>query len=138
MSQANRKTIESVYEAFSRGDVNFILSRVTEDTRWDFSVQSSAVPWHQPTGSKADLPRFFQAMAEHVTFEAFEPRAFMAEGRDVVVKLRVAYRVTRTGRRVDEEQVQWWSFDDGGRIASLRHYEDTAAVRDAWQPAATP
>jgi ketosteroid isomerase-like protein len=49
-----------------------------------------------------------------------------------VVRLRVAYRVKRTGRRVDEEQVQWWSFDDAGRIAGLRHYEDTASVRDAW------
>jgi len=72
-------------------------------------------------------------MGEHLAFEAFEPRAFVAVGRDVVVKLRVAYTVKRTGRRVDEEQVQWWSFDDAGRIAGLRHYEDTAAVRDAWR-----
>jgi ketosteroid isomerase-like protein len=50
----------------------------------------------------------------------------------VVVKVRVAYRVKRTGARVDQEQVQWWSFDEAGRIASLRHYEDTAAVRSAW------
>ncbi len=71
-------------------------------------------------------------MAGNLEFEAFEPRAFAVSGRDVVVKVRVSYRVKRTDRRVDEEQVQWWSFDDGGRIASLRHYEDTAAVRDAW------
>jgi ketosteroid isomerase-like protein len=37
------------------------------------------------------------------------------------------------GVAVDEEQVQWGSFDDAGRIVSLRHYEDTAAVRDAWR-----
>jgi ketosteroid isomerase-like protein len=133
MSEANKKTIEAVYAAFGRGDVPFILQRVTESTRWDFSVTASDVPWHGPFGSKSELPRFFQTMTELLTFEAFEPRAFVAEGRDVVVKLRVAYSVKRTGRRVDGEQVQWWSFDDAGRIVSLRHYEDTAAVRDAWR-----
>ena len=133
MSEANQQTIEAVYAAFGRGDVPFILQRVNERTRWDFSIAASDVPWHVPVGSKEELPRFFQAMGEHVTFEAFEPRAFLTAGRDVVVKLRVAYTVKRTGKRVDEEQVQWWSFDDAGRIASLRHYEDTAMVRDAWR-----
>jgi ketosteroid isomerase-like protein len=132
MSEANKKTIEAVYAAFGRGDVPFILERVTDATRWDFSIARSEVPWHAPVTAKAELPRFFSSMAEHVQFEAFEPRAFLTDGRDVVVKLRVAYQVKRNGRRVDEEQVQWWSFDDAGRIASLRHYEDTAMVRDAW------
>jgi ketosteroid isomerase-like protein len=132
MSEANQKTIEAVYAAFGRGDVPFILERVTEGTRWDFSVASSDVPWHVPVGSRKGLPAFFQAMAENVTFEAFEPRAFLTDGRDVVVKLRLVFTVKRTGKRVEEEQVQWWSFDDAGRIAGLRHYEDTAMVKNAW------
>jgi ketosteroid isomerase-like protein len=135
-NQTNQKTIEAVYEAFGRGDVPFILERVGDRTRWDFNVAKSEVPWHAPIASKKELPRFFKAMAENVTFEAFEPRAFISSTHDVVVKLRVSYKVNRTGRRVDEEQVQWWSFDDSGRISALRHYEDTAAVRDAWQPPA--
>lgn len=68
-----------------------------------------------------------------LAFEAFEPRAFVTDARSVVVKLRVAYLVRKTGRRVDEEQVQWWTFDDGGRITGLRHYEDTAAVQAAFR-----
>lgn len=132
MSEANRKTIEAVYAAFGRGDVAFILDRVSDGTRWDFSVAKSDVPWHEPVTSKQQLPRFFQAFGENVQIETFEPRTFVTDGREVVVKLRVAYQVRRTGRRVNEEQVHWWSFDDAGRVASLRHYEDTAMVRDAW------
>lgn len=132
MSEANQKTIEAVYAAFGRGDVPFILDKVTEGTRWDFSVAASDVPWHSPIGSRQQLPTFFQAMAENIQMEAFEPRAILSAGRDVVVKLRIAFTVKRTGKRVDEEQVQWWSFDDAGRIASLRHYEDTAMVQAAW------
>jgi ketosteroid isomerase-like protein len=135
MSETNQETIEAVYSAFGRGDVPFILERVTDGTRWDFSVARSDPPRQVPVQSKAELPRFFQAMAENLNFEVFEPRAFLSDGRNVVVKLRVAYQVKKTGHRVDEEQVQWWSFDENGRIAALRHYEDTAAVRDAWAPA---
>jgi uncharacterized protein len=132
MSEANKQTIEAVYGAFGRGDIPFILNRVSDGTAWDFNVGKSDVPWHAAVRGKAELPRFFRAMAENVTFEAFEPRAFVSDGRNVVVRLRVAYTVKRTGRKVDEEQVQWWSFDDAGRISALRHYEDTAMVRDAW------
>lgn len=133
MSEANKQTIQAVYGAFGRGDVDFIVQRVSEGTHWDFSVAASDVPWHAPVKGKAALPKFFQSMGENLEFEAFEPRAFLTDGRDVVVKLRIAYKVKKTGRRVDEEQVQWWSFDDAGRIAGLRHYEDTAMVKNAWQ-----
>jgi ketosteroid isomerase-like protein len=133
MSDANRSTVEAVYAAIGRGDLQFVLQRVAESTRWDFGVRASEVPWHRPVGSKAELPGFFRTVAEHMTFEAFEPRAFVSDGRDVVVKLRIAFRVNRTGRRVDQEQIHWWSFDAAGLIAGMRHYEDTAAVRDAWR-----
>lgn len=132
MSEANQKTIEAVYAAFGRGDIPSILDRVTDGTRWDFSVGSPQVPWHVPVRSKAELPLFFEAMAQNLVFEAFEPLAFLSDRNSVVVKLRLAYTVKRTGRKVEEEQVQWWSFDDGGRIAGLRHYEDTAGVQAAW------
>jgi ketosteroid isomerase-like protein len=136
MSEANQKTIEAVYAAFGRGDVGFILERTSEHTAWGFSVAKAEVPWHTPVRSREELPRFFQAMAENLALESLEPRAFVSDGRNVIVKLRVAYKVKRTGRHVDEEQVQWWFFDDAGRIVSLRHYEDTASVRDAWNTAA--
>jgi ketosteroid isomerase-like protein len=132
MSEANKQTVQEIYTAFGRGDVAFIQSRVAEGTRWDFSAQRDDIPWHAPVESKGGLPAFFGALAENVGMEAFEPKAFAVCGREVVVKVRIAYRLKRTGRRVDQEQVHWWSFDDGGRVVSLRHYEDTAAVRDAW------
>src|SRR5690349_110383 len=99
MSQANQQTIEAVYAAFGRGDLPFILQRVTETTRWDFSVARSNVPWHAPIKSREELPQFFQAFGEHVALEAFEPKAFVTAGRDVIVKLHLAYTVKRTGKR---------------------------------------
>ena len=127
MQETNVQLIQSVYEAFGRGDLAFIASRVRADARWDFNVTASDVPWHVPVTGPVEVPRFLAAFAENVELEAFEPRRFMATGNDVIVHLRLAYTVKRTGKRVDEEQLQWWKVE-GGKIAQLRHFEDTAQV----------
>lgn len=46
----------------------------------------------------------------------------------MVVLLHLAYTVKKTGKKVDEEQVQWWTFNKEGKEQSLRHFEDTARV----------
>ena len=68
----------------------------------------------------------------NVELEAFEPRQLIAAGDDVVAHIRIAYTVKRTGKRVDEEQLHWWTVRDG-KIARLRHFEDTAQVMAAWR-----
>ena len=132
MQETNVQLIQSVYEAFGRGDVAFIASRVRADARWDFNVTTSDVPWHVPVTGPAEVPRFLAAFVENVQLEAFEPKRFMATENDVIVHLRLAYTVKRTGKRVDQEQLQWWKVE-GGKIAQLRHFEDTAQVIAACQ-----
>ena len=53
-------------------------------------------------------------------------------GDDVVAHIRFAFTVKRTGKRVDQEQLHWWTVQDG-KVARLRHFEDTAQVIDAWR-----
>ena len=37
----------------------------------------------------------------------------------------------RNGKHVDEEQLHWWTVQNGA-ISRLRHFEDTALVVAAW------
>ena len=129
---SNIKLIQSVYEAFGRGDVAFIVGRLASDTRWNFAVAQSEVPWHMPVDGPAGVTGFLAAFAKNVSLETFEPRHFVASGDDVVVHIHLAYTVGKTGTRVDEEQLQWWVVREG-KIAALRHFEDTAQVINAWQ-----
>lgn len=127
----NQELIGSIYGAFGRGDVGFIADRVTPESRWDFAVTESNVPWHVPVTGPAELPRFFGALMDNVELTAFEPVHFVAVGADVICHVRIAYTVKRTGRRVEEEQLHWWTIDHG-KVARLRHFEDTAQVIAAW------
>jgi ketosteroid isomerase-like protein len=132
MTETNLQLIQTVYEAFGRGDVPFIASNVKPEARWDFNVTSSEVPWHVPVSGPAEVPKFLAAFAGNVELEAFEPRQFIAAGDDVIAHIRIAYTVKHTGKRVDEEQLHWWTVRDG-KIARLRHFEDTAQVMSAWR-----
>ena len=131
MTETNVQLIQTVYEAFGRGDVPFIAARVKPEARWDFNVTRSDVPWHVPVSGPAEVPKFLAAFMGNVEIEAFEPRQFIANGDDVIVHIRLAYTVKHTGKRVDEEQLHWWTVRDG-KIARLRHFEDTAQVMAAW------
>lgn len=131
MSIDNVRTIQGIYDAFARQDLERLLESVAEATRWDFNGGSEEVPWHAPVTSRKELPAFFAALAEHVDFEAFEPRELMPSGPHVIVDVRMRYRVKSTGRRVEQQQLQWWTLDGDRRVSRLRHFEDTAQVRDA-------
>jgi len=132
MTDSNTKLIQSIYEAFGRGDAPFIASKVRQDARWDFNVTVSDVPWHVPVTGPSEVPRFLGAFVENVTLEAFEPRQFIAAGDEVIAHIRIAYTVKRTGERVEQEQLQWWTVRDG-QVTRLRHFEDTAQVLAAWR-----
>lgn len=123
--------VRAIYEAFRQGDLGAIGERVTDVTSWDFSVKDSDVPWHAPVSGRAALPAFFAAFSGNVELTAFEPTMVVGDGHHVVARVHVAYTVKRTGKRVDMEQIHLWTFE-GDRVAALRHFEDTAQVRDAW------
>ncbi len=128
----NQEAVEEIYRAFGRGDVATVLERMAEDARWDFNVTGSDVPWHAPATGHAEIEGFLSTFVAHVTLTAFEPRRFIASGDEVIVDVRLAYLVKKTGRQVDIQQLHWWSLADG-LVTRLRHFEDTAQVISAWR-----
>ena len=131
-SDANVKQIEDVYAAFSRGDMPFILANLAPEARWDFNVRDSDVPWHVPASGANEVPNLLGALLANVAIEAFEPKQFIASGDEVIADIRIAFVVNRNGKRVEQEQLHWWTVK-GGRITRLRHFEDTAQVLAAWR-----
>ena len=128
---ANTALIQSIYQAFGRGDVAFIAARVTPDTHWSFAVQSSPVPRHQPVQGPEGVAAFLGAFVANVTISAFEPRQFVAAGDEVMVHVSISFKINRTGKMVTEDQIHWWTLH-GGKVAGLRHFEDSAQVISAW------
>jgi ketosteroid isomerase-like protein len=128
MTIPNVSAVQQIYAAFARGDVAGVQEHVAESTHWDFNGARPEVPWHTPVHGRSELPKFFQALGGGVDMHGFVPREMMQDGPHVLVAVHIEYTVRKTGRRVVQDQIHWWTFDDNHRVLRLRHYEDTAQV----------
>ena len=128
MTIPNVAAVQKMYAAFGRGDVPGVLEHVSEGTQWDYNGGRSEVAWHAPVTGRAELPRFFEAFGRGVEMQAFAPRELMHCGPHVLVDVHIEYTVRKTGRRVVQDQIHWWTFDEMHRAIRLRHFEDTAQV----------
>jgi len=117
-----------MYAAFGRGDLPGVLEHVADDVLWDFNGGRAEVPWHPPFKGRSELPRFFQVFGDSVEVQVFNPRGFMDSGPHVLVDIHIEYTVRKTGTRVVQDQIHWWTFNDQHKVTRMRHYEDTAQV----------
>ena len=118
------KTVQLVYEAFGRGDVEAILDQLTDDVDWAVEPDGAA-PWHGLRRGKAEVPGFFQALGQTVEVTEFTPLAFASNETDVMVVIRYTHRGRSTGKSASMDLHHWWRFRDD-KICFVRGTEDTA------------
>jgi ketosteroid isomerase-like protein len=125
---SNIKTIQAIYQAFGRGDVPAIVEPLADDVKWGIHSRSSAsksVPWHEYIVGKANVPKFFAALAANADFTRFEPQAFVAD--DAYVYCTIVWEATlkKTGKKLAMTGVHRFTFNQG-RITEWLGTEDTA------------
>jgi ketosteroid isomerase-like protein len=120
----NVKTIQSVYDAFARGDLPTILDALTDDVDWAASVESTEVPWWGERHGKEEVTRFFTELAAETEVEEFTPLEIVGDGDVVLTVVRFRVRSRSTGRRASMLLHHYWTFRDG-KIASYRGGEDS-------------
>ena len=129
---SNLQTVREIYDAFGRGDVLAILSRLSESVEWEYGPASTNVPWLQRRRGRDGAAAFFASLA-HFDMHAFRPKEFLEGDGVVVVLLDVDFTVRATGRRiVEEDEIHVWRFDGDGRVVRYRHGLDTHMHQLAW------
>ena len=128
MSIDHVATVQAIYQAFGKGDVAAIQSRVSDNTQWDFAGARPEIAWHRPVNNRAGVADFLGVFGSLTEVMRFEPREFIHSGKHVIVEVRLEYKVRATGRMVAEDQLHWWTFDGNNKVVRLRHFEDTAQV----------
>lgn len=126
----NIKTIQGVYEAFGRGDVEAILNNVTDDVDWAADTSSTVAPWYGVRHGRDGVTDFFQAFGSEMDVQEFNPTAFAATDTEVhtIVHCRATSRTT--GRSVDHDLHHFFRLQNG-KIAFYRGTEDTAQTEAA-------
>ncbi|HEY0079721.1 MAG TPA: nuclear transport factor 2 family protein [Pyrinomonadaceae bacterium] len=132
MSEAeNVQVVQSVYEAFGRGDLPAMLDALAGDVRWVIPGPSE-VPYLGERKGHEGVRDFVVQLTSSVEFEQFEVLEFIAHEDKVVVTGRERGRVKATGRTFDNEWAMFYTLRDG-KILSMRSYENTGALLEAFR-----
>jgi ketosteroid isomerase-like protein len=128
---SNIATVQSIYEAFGRGDVAAILDNVAEDAAWEAwengnTTQDAGVPWMLARRGRDGVAEFFQEVAGRLEFHSFEPRNLLEGGDQVAATIEFDVTARATGERFQDEEIHLWTFDADGKVSGMRHYVDTA------------
>jgi ketosteroid isomerase-like protein len=129
----NIKTIQGVYEAFGRGDVQAVLDAVTDDVDWAAEATSTGAPWYGVRHGKEGVASFFESFGSAMEIQEFDPYAFASNDTEVhtVVHCRATSRAT--GKTITHDLHHFFRFENG-KIAFYRGSEDTAQTEAALIP----
>ena len=125
--QDNLQTIHKIYDAFGHGDVEGVVSMLTDDVRWTTPGPPDVIPYAGEKKGHDEVTGYFEAFGASAETTAFEPRKFFANDDMVVVLGHYTFSVVKTGKVVDNDFVHTFRLAEG-KISTFEGYEDSAAV----------
>ena len=131
--QENTKIAQQAYENFKSGDIQALLSLLSDDVEWQLPNMDN-VPFSGTRRGREQVSEFFASLDRTQEALEFEPKEFIAQGDTVVALGRYRWRVKPTGREFEGDWAHVFTLRDG-RIVRFREYTDTAAAITAHQRA---
>lgn len=117
--------IQSMYEAFGRGDIATILANVTDDVEWTLHATVNA-PYTGTVRGKEAVQKWFGQLAASDEITVFEPREFFGGADHVTVLGFQKARVLPAGGTFDSPWVHVFNIK-GGKVSRWVGMYDSAA-----------
>lgn len=118
----NIARVSKLYEAFTKGDIGYIIDQLTDDVRWVTHLDP-VVPWAGSFPGKQAVPQFFESIGSNIEVTAFTPKEFVAQGDTVVSLGDVGYRSRTNGKTAVSNWVFIWKLREG-RVYSYEQFHD--------------
>jgi len=129
----NAATVASLYEAFGRGDIPFILDHIADDCKW-IGAGGDLIP-SGGTYTGKGVGNFFKALADNVEFSAFNLDAVHNIGDNEVIAFgNMSGNSKITGKPSSSDWAMHWKFNDEGKVVYYQDFYDTAAGYVSNQP----
>jgi len=116
--------VESIYAAFNRGDVGYIVNQVAPNATWR---QPATLPWGGDYTGPQGAAEFFNKLASTMRTIAFEPKESVATGNEVFSFGEYEAASLKTGKSARARWAFRWRVE-GGKIVVFDSYIDTAAL----------
>ena len=114
-AEDNLATIQRIYEAFGKGDVDTILAAVADDVDWAVDAEPVG-PWYGQRNGKDGVASFFAAIAGATDVLDFAVEGMGASDNEVFAFLRFGVRMKSTGREASFHLHHYFRFGRDGKI----------------------
>ena len=119
-----KELIESVFAAFQRGDIPYIVKLSAPDAVWK---QSALLPWGGEYRGPEGAGQFFALLDRAMETTAFDVHEVIQVGAEVFAFGYYEAKGRSTGKKGGSRWAFRWRVE-GGQIAAYEAYLDTAAL----------
>lgn len=130
MSDANVKLVQSLYDAFKRGEIDTVVNAVTPDADWQVHGNPKDFPTIGRWKGQKGAQEFFRILADNLEPTEFTPQEFHAAGDAVFALGRYGWKVRATGKPAGGQWCHVFTVKNG-KVARFREFTDTAAFATA-------
>jgi uncharacterized protein len=124
VAEQDVQSLQRIYYAFSRWDVEEFVSDLAHDIEWRLP---DALPWGGTRHGHDGVRAFASVSQDHVEGRWADPDDFLDAGDRMVVLGRMRGRARASGEEYEVEFAHVWTLTDG--VASRLHaYFDTAPI----------
>ena len=128
----NTKIIESIYNAFSTGDMPTVLGLMHPGIEWNEAESNSLADGNPYKGPEAVLEGVFARLGEiHEYFGLKDIQIHGMDDNKVLATLRYDARVKETGTAYNAQAAHLWTLDDNGKVIAFQQFVDTKKLADA-------
>jgi uncharacterized protein len=129
----NATTVTKMYDAFSRGDISYILKYIADDCKWIGAGEGTLPQGGRYVGK--DAANFFKRLGENEEFTSFNPVSVNAINDDEVIACGYMEAMSKaTRKKVGCDWIMHWRFNEEGKVIYFHDFFDTAAAYLANQP----
>jgi len=129
-NNASVELVRSIFEAFGRRDIAYILSCLSPDCAW--VCPGEGLPYAGSYTGPQGAADFFQKLAANEEVTLFEPREYFTSGEDVVAVGYEEGRALGTGRGAASNWAMLFHVRDG-KVTRWQHHFDTGGYLRAHQ-----
>lgn len=128
---SNVSLVESLYEAFTRGDIPAVLASFHPKIAWREAESNPYQPGGEAwIGPEAVLENLFVHLGADWDGFTVHPKSFHDADGTVVVEGRYSGTHKATGRQLDCQMCHVWKIEEGA-VTSFQQYTDTSRMRSA-------
>ena len=124
MTATAQQVVQTLYEAFGKGDLPTILNHIAYPVDWEF-VGPKSLGYTGPRRTREEVTDFFAQVAALDDIQEFEPREFIAACEHVTVLGWERTTPKPAGRQFTTEWIHVWTVRSG-KVTRFKAFFDTA------------